>query len=219
LTRRWWEFDEDWWETELESIERGLCDKYRTGTAPDDGSMLGAHASVPPGHISEAQRVHYAATRWISRDQPTAVGVVGGGSVCDNSNRFVYHSSNPIGDSQGGVILASCTWADDAMRWDSFDDHARYPNALRGLQEVYGQRIEVFYTGAGQTQSWLRDPYAYGEASVLLPGQHTQLFPDIVSPEGPLYFGGDHTSIKTAWIEGALESAVRTALEVHLGTR
>jgi monoamine oxidase len=33
--------------------------------------------------------------------------------------------------------------------------------------------------------------------------------------EGPLHFAGDHTSVKPAWIEGALESAVRAALEVQ----
>jgi monoamine oxidase len=34
---------------------------------------------------------------------------------------------------------------------------------------------------------------------------------------GPLHFAGEHTSLKHAWIEGAVESAVRAALEVHTG--
>lgn len=117
-----------------------------------------------------------------------AVGSLGGGSVSDNPNRFTFNPSHAVPGSPGGVVLASYTWADDAMRWDAFDDDARYPHALAGLQEIYGQRIEVFYTGAGATQSWARDPYAYGEASVLLPGQHTELFHDIAAPEGPLHF-------------------------------
>lgn len=137
------------------------------------------------------------------------------GSVSDSPNRFTFNPSHSVPGSQGGVVLASYTWADDAMRWDSFDDDARYPHALSGLQEIYGQRIEVFYTGAGRTQSWARDPYAYGEASVLFPGQHTELFPDIATPEGPLHVAGDHTSLKPAWIEGAVESAVRVALQIH----
>ena len=29
-----------------------------------------------------------------------------------------------------------------------------------------------------------------------------------------VFFGGEHTSLKHAWVEGALESAIRTALEV-----
>ncbi|MFK8906567.1 flavin monoamine oxidase family protein [Streptomyces sp. YS-3] len=215
FSRRWWEFDEADWKRELHAIDPGLYDAYRTGRAVADGSLLGAHPSVPGGYITDDQRTHYAANRSVARDQPEAVHVVGGGSVSDNANRFMFHPSHPVPNSAGGVVLASYSWADDARRWDAVDDEARYPYALCGLQEVYGQRVEVFYTGAGRTQSWARDPYAFGEASVLLPGQHTELLPSIPTHEGPLHFAGDHTSVKPAWIEGAVESAVRASLEVH----
>ncbi|WP_272492968.1 flavin monoamine oxidase family protein [Streptomyces noursei] len=215
FSRRWWEFTEIDWRRELDAVRPGLYDDYRTAKEPGDGSLLGSHPSVPPGHISQAQRTHFAANRWVSREQPEAADVIGGGSVSDNANRFMFNPSHPVPGSDGGVVLASYSWADDALRWDALDEEARYPRALCGMQEVYGRRIEVFYTGVGRTQSWARDPYAYGEASVLLPGQHTVLFPAIATPEGPLYFAGDHTSLKPAWIEGAVESAVRVALEVH----
>ncbi|MDQ0796571.1 FAD-dependent oxidoreductase [Streptomyces sp. B1I3] len=215
FSRRWWEFDEADWKRELEAVRPGLYDAYRLGRAPADGSLLGAHPSVPRGHVPPGQRVHYAACRATARDQPEAARVIGGGSVTDNPNRFMYQPSHPVEGSAGGVLLASYSWADDALKWDSLDDDERYPRTLGGVQDVYGQRVEVFYTGVGRTQSWMRDPYAYGEASVLLPGQHTELFPDVRTPEGPLHFAGCHTSVKPAWIEGALESAVRVALEVH----
>ncbi|MFH9614712.1 flavin monoamine oxidase family protein [Streptomyces pratensis] len=216
FSRRWWEFDEADWKRELEAVRPGLYDDYRLGKAPADGSLLGAHPSVPSGHIPPDQRVYYAACRGATaRNQPEAARVIGGGSVTDNANRFMYQPSHPVEGSAGGVLLASYSWADDALKWDSLDDDERYPRTLGGVQDVYGQRVEVFYTGVGRTQSWMRDPYAYGEASVLLPGQHTELFPDVRTPEGPLHFAGCHTSVKPAWIEGALESAVRTALEVH----
>ncbi|MFJ6459707.1 flavin monoamine oxidase family protein [Streptomyces sp. NPDC091387] len=215
FSRRWWEFEEKDWKAELNRIRPGLYDAYRLGKAPADGSLLGVHPSVPSGHLPPNQRVHYAAYRATARNQPEAAHVIGGGSVTDNANRFMYQPSHPVGTSKGGVLLASYSWADDALKWDSLDDDERYPHALAGVQDVYGQRVEVFYTGAGATQSWMRDPYAYGEASVLLPGQHTELLADVRSAEGPLHFAGCHTSVKPAWIEGALESAVRTALEVH----
>ncbi|MEV6164296.1 FAD-dependent oxidoreductase [Streptomyces sp. NPDC052052] len=215
FSRRWWEFEEKDWKAELDRIRPGLYEAYRLGRAPADGSLLGAHPSVPSGHLPPNQRVHYAAYRATARNQPEAAHVIGGGSVTDNPNRFMFQPSHPVEGSAGGVVLASYSWADDALKWDSLDDDERYPHALGGVQDVYGQRIEVFYTGVGATQSWMRDPYAYGEASVLLPGQHTELFADVRSVEGPLHFAGCHTSIKPAWIEGALESAVRSALEVH----
>ncbi|MFD3869984.1 flavin monoamine oxidase family protein [Streptomyces sp. NPDC058623] len=215
FSRRWWEFDEADWKRELEAIRPGLYRNYQIARTPEDGALLGAHPSVPKGHISDAQRAHYAACRSTGRDQPEAAGVIGGGSATDHPNRFMFQPSYPVEGSPGGVILASYSWSDDALKWDSLDDAERYPRALAGVQEVFGQRIEVFYTGVGRTQSWMRDPYAYGEASVLLPGQHTELFPHVRSAEGSLHFAGCHTSVKPAWIEGALESAVRTALEVH----
>ncbi|MFJ4878793.1 flavin monoamine oxidase family protein [Streptomyces sp. NPDC088745] len=214
---RWWEFSEADWKRELDAVRPGLYEEYRRGRAPADGSLLGAHPSVPEGHISPSQRVHYAAHRAAQPEQPEAAQVIGGGSATDNPNRFMYAPSHPVPGSPGGVLLASYSWADDALKWDCFDDAERYPRALGGVQDVYGQRIEVFYTGVGRTQSWMRDPYAYGEASVLLPGQHTELLPDIPTAAGRLHFAGCHTSVKPAWIEGALESAVRVALEVHTG--
>ncbi|MGW7416897.1 flavin monoamine oxidase family protein [Streptomyces sp. NPDC054863] len=217
FSRRWWEFDEADWERELNEIRPGLYDAYRRGRVRADGTLLGVHPSVPKGHISHSQRVHYAAHCATQHVQPEAAHVIGGGSTTDNPNRFMFEPSYPVPGSAGGVLLASYSWADDALKWDSFDDEERYPRALGGVQDVYGQRIEVFYTGVGKTQSWMRDPYAYGEASVLLPGQHTELFPDIPAAEGRLHFAGCHTSVKPAWIEGALESAVRSALEVHTG--
>jgi monoamine oxidase len=119
--------------------------------------------------------------------------------------------------SDGGILLASHSWADDALKWAAYADEERYLRALAGVQAVFGRRCEGFCTGKGRTQAGMRGHYAYGEASVLLPGQHTELFPDVPTSEGPLHFAGDHTSIKPAWIEGALESAVRTALAVHTG--
>jgi monoamine oxidase len=127
----------------------------------------------------------------------------------------MYYPSHAVEGSPGGVVLASYSWADDAARWDSMDDDQRYAYALRGLVSLHGERILPFFTGRGQTQSWMRNPYAFGEAAVFFPGQLTQLHLDIPTQEGPLHFAGEHTSLKHAWIEGAIESAVRTALEVN----
>lgn len=144
-----------------------------------------------------------------------ATHVFGGGSVTDNPNRNIYYPSHAIPGSAGGVVLASYTWADDAARWDSMTDDERYEFALRGLQDVHGERIAAFYTGRGRTQSWMNDRYAFGEAAVFLPDQLIELHLHTASVEGPLHFAGEHTSLKHAWVEGALESAVRAALEVH----
>jgi monoamine oxidase len=140
---------------------------------------------------------------------------IGGGSVSDSPNRFMYFPSHRPEGSRGGVILASYTWADDASRWDSIPAEDRYNVALNGLIDIYGPGIKRFFTGFGATQSWMEDYYAYGEAAVFSPGQLTTLHPHIPTPEGLVHFAGEHTSLKHAWIEGAIESGIRCALEIH----
>ncbi|MEU9350002.1 FAD-dependent oxidoreductase [Streptomyces griseoloalbus] len=219
FSRRWWEFTEAQWKQALDAIEDGLYDKYRKGRVTD-ARYLGAHKSVKDLGVTipDTYKHCFAAFRPAMEGEVQAAHVRGGGSVSDNANRFMYFEhAHPMEGSDGGIMLASYSWADDALKWDAYADEERYLRALAGVQAVFGRRCEVFFTSKCQTQSWTRDHYAYGEASVLFPGQHTELFPDIPTSEGPLHFAGDHTSIKPAWIEGALESAVRSALKVHTG--
>jgi monoamine oxidase len=56
--------------------------------------------------------------------------------------------------------------------------------------------------------------YSFGEAAVFTPGQMLGLHLNIAKPEGPIHFAGEHSSMKHAWIEGAIESGIRSALEI-----
>lgn len=185
FTQRWWEWDRTRWETELKKLRKANVIK------------------------SDKKLQQYLAE--LDTHPPT--NAFGGGSITDNPNRFLYYPSHPVPGSDGGVILASYTWADDARRWDSMDDKARYKFALRGLRVIHGNRIWL-YCARGATQSWARSPYAFGEAAVFSAGQLTNLHPHIPTPEGPIHFAGEHTSLKHAWVEGSLESAIRVALEI-----
>lgn len=70
------------------------------------------------------------------------------------------------------------------------------------------------------TISWMNNPYAFGEAAIFYPGQLDLLHKSIVDSEWELedgsrkilHFAGEHASLKHAWIEGSIESAVRSAL-------
>ncbi|WP_328602347.1 flavin monoamine oxidase family protein [Nocardia terrae] len=148
-------------------------------------------------------------------------GFRGGGCVTDNPNRFTYfpsHVDAPDSAEQppGGVVLASYTWSDDAMRWDSLTQDERLDHALRGMADVLGtDTVLREFTGVGLSQSWMQAHYALGEAAIPMPNQLTELHRATRTVEGRVHFAGDHTTLKPAWIAGALESAVRAALEVH----
>ncbi|QIS02248.1 NAD(P)-binding protein [Nocardia brasiliensis] len=141
-------------------------------------------------------------------------GFRGGRCVSDSPNRSTYFPSH-VADSDGGVVLASYTFAEDAMRWDALTDGERIHFALAGLRDLFGRRVDAEFTGVGVTQSWARARYALGEAAMPAPGQLHEHHLAARAAEGRVHFAGDHTSLNTAWIEGALESGVRSALEVH----
>jgi monoamine oxidase len=220
---RWWEFTEDDWRNELESIAPGLYEYYRLGgdgaidpafaPAVADAGLLGA--AVKDSSVTEEMRQLDKSLPLRGPAVRPATHCFGGGSATDNPNRFMYYPSHRVEGSTGGVVLASYCWSDDAARWDSMRDAERYVYALRNLQALHGRRIEVFFTGRGATKSWARDPYAFGEAAIYTAHQMTSFHLDVSRPEGPVHFAGEHTSLKHAWIEGALESAVRAATAVH----
>ena len=141
-------------------------------------------------------------------------GIYGGGSVTDNPNRFMYYPHDGMGGSGGGVVLASYTWAEDALRWDSLSPEYRYEFALEGMVKLHGEAIRKAFVG-GAYQSWMDDPYALGEAAIFAPGQLTHLQGAIEQQEGNVYFAGEHCSLRHAWIEGAIDSAIRASLAIN----
>lgn len=159
----------------------------------------------------------------------------GGHSISDLPNRFIYYPSHrtlqisnagkashakvraAIRDNKlckGGVLLATYTWSDEAAKWDSIPADERLELALDGLVQVYGKAIKQFYTGRGATKSWMQSAFSGGEAAVFYPGQIIDLHQDIIRDDSGIYFAGEHASLKHAWIEGSLESAVRAALQI-----
>ncbi|MEU3733048.1 FAD-dependent oxidoreductase [Streptomyces sp. NPDC033538] len=228
FSHRWWEFTEDDWRDVLDRISPGLYEHYQQGAGADTGrtvvstdtgptpafaGLLGA--AVKDSGVTEEMRQLDSTMPLRGPAVRPATHSFGGGSATDNPNRFMYYPSHPVEGSTGGVVLASYCWSDDAARWDSMRGAERYVYALRNLQALHGRRIEVFFTGRGATKSWARDPYAFGEAAIYTAHQMTSFHLDVSRPEGPVHFAGEHTSLKHAWIEGALESAVRAAVAVH----
>jgi monoamine oxidase len=136
----------------------------------------------------------------------------GGSSVTDLPIRAVYYPDH--GRETGrGVLLASYTWSQDAERWAALTEDERILQALENLEKLHPEAITQFEGGA--TKAWHHDPYAAGAFAMFQPGQERRLYDHIIKPEGRLHFAGEHASLAHAWIQGAIESGLRTALEVH----
>ena len=140
-------------------------------------------------------------------------GIVGGTTVTDLPiRRIVYPSfSNP--DDERGTLLASYTWGQDALRWGAMSPADMIEQALEDVAQVHPSIMQEFEVGA--VQDWYGDPYARGAFALFEPEQETRLQDAITAPEGRIHFAGEHTSLYHAWIQGALESGIRAAKEIH----
>ena len=138
--------------------------------------------------------------------------IFGGGSVTDLAVRNVYYPDH--GRETGrGVMLASYTWGEDAQRWGSLSPEDRVVQALEDVTRIHPQAPDEFEVGA--SKMWHDDEFAGGAFALFDPGQQTLLYDAICAPEGRVHFAGEHASLAHAWIQGAIESGLRAAAEVH----
>ncbi|MET3320875.1 UNVERIFIED_ORG: monoamine oxidase [Peribacillus simplex] len=133
--------------------------------------------------------------------------------INDLPMKIGYYPSHLIGSTWSEILLASYTWEDDTMLWEQFPEGNRIRNALNNLAKVHGKQIyNLFLTDV--SYSWSLNQHSSGAFSMFKPGQETDLFPYIPTPEGRVHFAGKHTSTLPAWIEGAVQSGIRVAHEV-----
>jgi monoamine oxidase len=138
-------------------------------------------------------------------------GIFGGGTTTDLAVRNVYYPDH--GRETGrGVLLASYTWSEDAQRWGSLSEHDRLAQAIENVAQIHPQIVEEFEVGA--SWMWHDDEFAGGAFALFDPGQQTLLHDHIIAPEGRIHFAGEHASLGHAWIQGAIESGLRSAHEV-----
>jgi monoamine oxidase len=138
-------------------------------------------------------------------------GIVGGGTATDLPIRALYYPDH--GRETGrGILLASYTWSEDAQRWGSLTPSDRIAQALENVAAIHPQVTQEFEVGA--SYMWHHDEFAGGAFALFDPGQQTRLYEAIVTAEGRIHFAGEHASLAHAWIQGAIESGLRTALEI-----
>ncbi|MEH7308678.1 flavin monoamine oxidase family protein [Neobacillus drentensis] len=141
-------------------------------------------------------------------------GQLGGKSITDLPIRFTYYPSYGIGTNGPAVVIASYTWADEALTLDSLSERELIQYALTNLAEIFGYQVySEFVTGAAF--SWSKNPYSGGAFTAFEPGQDVELYPYISTPEGRVHFAGEHTGLTHGWIQGAIESGIQVANEVN----
>ena len=140
-------------------------------------------------------------------------GITGGSTMTDLAIRNLLYPEH--GQETGhGVLLASYTWGEDAQRWGFLTSSERVTEALEDVEQIHPQIRDEFEVGA--SQNWADDEYAGGAFVLFEPEQQTLLHTHIIAPEGRIYFAGEHCSLTHRWIQGAVESGLRSARAIHV---
>lgn len=121
---------------------------------------------------------------------------------------------HPTWDTSGpeGILLTYVRGA-LSLELDVLDDSARVSRVL--------SHWERFLTGAsshvasGTSHSWQRDPWSRAAWAEPTPEQDRELGGELAMPEGPIHFAGEHISGARGWMNGAIESGLRAAAEIH----
>ena len=146
-----------------------------------------------------------------------AEGIFGGGSESDlgiRSTWYPQHANGFRGTGKRGVLLVSYTWARDARYWSHLSAEDRVQQATENLERLHPQIKGKKLIEGGASVMWGSMENFGGGFALFNPGQEQRYYEVIRKPEGRIHFAGEHTSLDHRWIEGAVESAIRTATEI-----
>ena len=139
-------------------------------------------------------------------------GLFGGSTPTDLPIQQIHYPDH--GQETGQGILMGCyVYGEEANRWASLSPEDRVNQTLKYVARIHPQITKEFEVG--YSKSWGEDKFSAGVGAFFAPGHQARLHSHILAPEGPIHFAGEHTSLKHIWIEGAVESGLRAAREVH----
>jgi monoamine oxidase len=137
-------------------------------------------------------------------------GVTGFAST-DLPIKYVFHPTPSVDTPRGLLECYISGPPGDAAGTLSEDERVRF--AADNVDKVFPGVGD--YLEGGVSKCWKEDPWARGSYAYYRPGQMLTVMRHVATPEGRVYFAGDHTSPWPHWMQGALFSGNRVAREVN----
>ena len=123
----------------------------------------------------------------------------------------VFHPTFDQPGTRG--LLASYMLVGVGQRSGAMDPDARIAFVSGEMEKVHPGLLDNLEGCVAKV--WPADPWAGGAGSEHSPGQLTTLCVGLERPDGRVHFAGEHISVCPYWMQGALQSGLRAAKEVH----
>ena len=115
-------------------------------------------------------------------------------------------SPDPGADAGSRGALAAYPIGAYTAHLERLSEEERVTAALKQAGEIFPDLPKVFEGGI--SQCWGLDPWERGSFALHTPGQ-IGFIEILAKSEGRIHFAGEHTSVWTGWMQGALESSRR----------
>lgn len=120
----------------------------------------------------------------------------------------------PTWDSPGKTgILHAYLKGENALAMDALPSDQKLPQLLKRWEMILPQVND--YHGKMTSYSWANDPWSRSGWAYPSKEQEKTLFDEIGRTEEKVHFAGEHISTEKGWMQGALESGLRSAQEIH----
>ncbi len=140
-------------------------------------------------------------------------GLNGWGSFWDRSEEL-WHTTWDNPSKRG--ILHSYKKGEYALAMDALSSEQQIATLIDEWSEVLPEvKNYPLSSLKNVSYSWTNDPWAKAGWAYPTDAQEEIFFDELKQKEGRIHFAGDHTSVTRGWLEGALESGIRAAQEIH----
>jgi monoamine oxidase len=135
-----------------------------------------------------------------------------------NDDPMMYALCTSGGQDVQSMVIATFYGGDDARALSNGVAHAPAPEAVvtpvLDVLDAAVPGLRDAFTGLAWMDSWCDDENTFGAYSSFQPGQIARFAHAVATPEGGLFFAGEHTSTEhQSSMNGAVESGQRAARE------
>jgi len=145
---------------------------------------------------------------WETRD-----AIYGGLAWTDRENENLMYPSGGYGDDKGVLVTAYCggwTRPDNPQAFIARTHEQRLQICRESVEALHPGQSRLL--GKGVTVAWSLTPWSEGVGAgwgggLTGNGRRPPEYAELLKPEGPIVFAGEHLSYQPTWQEGAVLSA------------
>ena len=177
---------------------------------PNDFSAA-KNAALKSVNYLPSVKVAFEAPRFWETDD----NIFGGVAWTDRENENVLYPSAGIGSPKGVLVaayVAGWTHPDNPQKFASYSDAKRLQISRDSIEALHPGRSKLLTKGV--TVGWGLVPYSEGVGALWPDDQlggggpgRGATYAELLKPEGPIIFAGEHLSYQGLWQEGAARSA------------